>query len=597
MHTPAGTLTYRELDRVTDGVARALLACGLQRGTPIGLLLDQNATSGAVGVVGALKSGFPYLPLDPRFPPERLRFMVEQSGTALLVADAPSAEFAARLAAEQGLPLLHLETLSSDPEAAAPEVEIGLDDPAYLFFTSGSTGRPKGVPQTHRNRLQNMRNFMNLLQVSPEDRFSMLHSFGFSASASELFGALMAGACVYPYDVRRQGLAGLSDWLDETGISVFQWIPSALRALAASLEPARVFPSVRVLQLSSEPVTETEVVLFRRHFRPGSVLVNRYGTTETSIVTQFLVDHDTTLDGPLVPSGYPLPGKEVLILDEQGAACPPGTPGEIAIRSAFHSPGYWRAPELTAQRFRELEGTDDRLYFTGDRGRLRPDGCLEHLGRLDQQVKVRGYRVEIAEVEAALRRIEGVRDAAVLARVDDAQGDGEVELVAYVVRQEATTHTRLRTVLAGLLPEGLLPRRYIFLPHLPITPTGKLDRSALPDPGASRPDLDGPYIPPETPLEEELAGLWSETLGVRPVGRHDSFLELGGNSLRAAKLLARIGERWGVRLAPVDLFARPTVAQTATAILCHVAEEAGAPSLEALLSELDDDEPQGEARP
>lgn len=596
VRTASGTLTYRELDRATDGVACALLGYGLLRGTPIGLLLDQNETSGAIGVVGALKSGFPYVPLDPLFPLERLRSVVEQSGTALLVADAPSAECAARLASEQGLPLLQLESPGSGHEEKPPEIEIGLDDPAYIFYTSGSTGRPKGVPQTHRNRLQNTRNFTNLLQISPEDRFSMLHSFGFSASASELFGALMAGACVCPYDVRRRGLAGLADWLDETEISVFQWIPSAMRAFAAGLEPTRAFPSVRILQLSSEPVTETEVTLFRRHFLPGSVLVNRYGTSETSIVAQFLVDHPSVIDGPLVPSGYPIPGKEILILDEQGAPCPPGTPGEIVVRSAFHSPGYWRAPELTAQRFRSLEGSDERLYFTGDLGRVRRDGCLEHLGRLDHQVKVRGHRVEVAVIEAALRRVEGICDAAVIARPAGVDHDPELHLVAYVVREASISPAELRTALASILPAGLLPGRFVFLPQLPTTPTGKIDRAALPDPGETRPELDQPYAPPETPLEAELCTLWAEVLGVRPVGRNDSFLELGGNSLRAARLLARVAACWGVRLAPVDLFARPTVVQTATAILCHAAEETGAPALEDLLSDLEDYGPQGEVR-
>lgn len=594
-YTDEEVLTYAELNRRANQVAWSIHAAQPEATAPIGLCFASTRPPMATGHVGALKTGRPYVALDPGFPRDRLLYALRHSGASLILTDASSSELAHDLAREGGALVIDTE----DPAEPFPDtdfrVEIGPNNPFYIVYTSGSTGEPKGVWWPNRSRMVATWCFNRYFYGSSEDRFSMLHSYGFNSSSPEFWGGLLEGACVCPYDFRRQGVQGLATFLQDRRITVFHWIPSAFRAFAAELPPDLKFPSLRLLFLMGEPVTEREAAIYHQRCIPPCLLCNRYGTTETGLTTQFLVDVHTRLEGPAVPSGYTLPGRSVRIVGPDGEPLPPGQEGEIVIQSALTSGGYWRDPELTAACFTPVAGSDEWVFATGDRGRLRPDGCLEHLGRLDAQVKVRGHRVEVAEVEAALRRLPQVADALVLPR----QVAEEVALTAYVVATGGVSLTipELRGALAAQLPGGFIPDRYVLLPELPRTATGKVNPSALPDPGDSRPDLPQPYAAPETPLEERIATLWSEVLHVSPVGRHDPFLDLGGNSLRAAQIAVRLSQECGVSLTPIDLFAQPTVAQLASRVLAMFLELTASKEVEGLLSRLPDPEAHSVAVP
>ena len=357
-------------------------------------------------------------------------------------------------------------------------------------------------------------------------------------------------------------------------MTVYASTPTLYRELLTDDAPGgEGFPDLRVVWLSGETLTWNDVACFRARFAPGCLLVNALGTVETGDFRHFVVPAREEFAGPTVPAGYPVADKQVLLLDAQGRDVPPGEIGEIAVRSAYLARGYWRRPELTAERFlADPAGGEQRIYLTGDLGRLREDGCLEYLGRADRQVKIRGHRVEPAEVEAALRDCAGVADAAVVAQTDAA---GVTRLIAYVAPAgQAQLHPlALRRALRSTLPEPMIPAAVVVLDALPLTPTGKLDRAALP-PAPTRPALEVPFEAPASELERMVAGVWADALGLDAVGRRADFTDLGGNSLEAMRILARVAALCGEELSPADLFSSPTVAGMALTVLQRHARRA-----------------------
>jgi acyl-coenzyme A synthetase/AMP-(fatty) acid ligase/acyl carrier protein len=293
------------------------------------------------------------------------------------------------------------------------------------------------------------------------------------------------------------------------------------------------------------------------------------GSTETLDIRYHCIAHDWHSSDDKIPGGYALPDKEVLLLDETGREVGADQIGEIAVRSKYLALGYWRRPDLTQAAFiHDPRGGDERLYLMGDLGVMRPDGCLIHMGRKDFQVKIRGYRVEVAEIEEALLAIDSIKAAVVHARADDA---GEQRLVAYVVPAAgvAPTVSELRRALTQTLPDYMMPSAFVFLETLPLSPTGKIDRRALPAPNHARPALNAPYVAPRTPTESDLARIWAEVLELEQVGVHDDFLDLGGDSLLATRILSRVIQTFRVELSIQALLAAPTVAQMAELIVPH----------------------------
>ena len=511
-------LRYADLDRAANRVAHALVGAGVLSAEPVVVVARQTAEQ-VVAILGVLKAGAAYVPVDPTQPASRGLEVVARLGARTIVADPASRAEAAALPGRQVVATLD----PGGPPAPPPRVEDP-DAMAYVYFTSGSTGRPKGVMDTHRNVLDNVRRYTDSLAIGPEDRLSLLQAIAFSGAVSSLFAALVTGATSLPFDVRTSGLRAMRDWVAEERLTMFHAVPILFRALA---DGSGRYRDLRVVRLEGDAAAWSDAELARACLDPSAVLVNGLGATETGLVRQFFVDRRTSLGSGALPLGYPVPGVEVRLEDD-----------EIVVVGARLATGYWDDPERTASAFADL-GDGRRAYRTGDLGRLDPDGRLIGLGRRDQAEKIRGETVDLAEVEARLRSRPGVADAVAITRRD---GPTEARLVAYVV--PAPGHRveppALRRALAAVLPATAVPATIVPLEAIPLDHSAKVDRAALPSPTRMRPDLVTPYRPASDDLERDLVAIWEDVLGLHPIGVDDEFFDLGGDSLDAARLVTAL---------------------------------------------------------
>jgi amino acid adenylation domain-containing protein len=542
----ARSLTYGALDGFANRVAGAVLDALGSTPEPVALLLEQGPALVAA-ILGVLKAGKIYVPLDPSFPPAHLATQIVDSGARLLLTSSRSRMVGEVLVGELSpRPVRALDVEAIDTAAAGddPRPVIPPEAGAYIFYTSGSTGRPKGVLDTHTNVLHNVMRYTNTLRIGSDDRLTLLQGPSFSGAVSSLFGALLNGAAVFPFDVPGEGMDRIAPWLEREGITIYHSVPALFRRVA---ESGRSFPVLRLVRLEGDQASPRDVELFKRYLSPGAILVNGLGATECGIVRQFFVDHDTAVPDGVLPIGYPVEDMDVVLLDETGRDVAAGEVGEIAVRSRYLAREYWGQPELTAAAFRASPGQDGpRTYRTGDLGRFRPDGCLEHLGRKDFQLKIDGNRVEAAEVEAALLEAPDIREAAVATREDSAR---EPRLVAYIVPSAAPgpTVTSIRRRLARRLPAYKIPTAYVMLDALPLNANAKVDRRALPAPSAARPHLETTWIGPQNLLQQQLIQIWERVLGVSPIGSQDDFFELGGSSLLAVRMADEVERVLGRR--------------------------------------------------
>ena len=397
---------------------------------------------------------------------------------------------------------------------------------------------------------------------------TLLYSCSVGGSLRDIFGALLNGAALYPLNIRDLGLMNLGDFLLKEGITFYHSVPSVFRGFASTLRVERGFPELRIIRLGGERVLVSDVELYRRHFSDKCILYTGMGATETGHIRLLFIDKSSRFQGPVVPTGHSVEDKEVLILCEDGEPVRPGEVGEIAVKSCHLSPGYWRDPEATRAAFTpDPGGGPDRIFKTGDLGRLSATGCLEHLGRRDFQLKVRGYRVEAGEIESVLLKFAGIREVVVASHEDE---KGNTRLVAYYTVQTETGNPPLVSAMYYFvrerLPHYMVPSVFERLDKLPLTPNGKIDRRALPPPRALRPNLDIAVVKPRTPVERKLVEIWQVLLGIDEIGVHDNFFELGGQSLLATQIVSRIRDQLNIELPLQHVFERPTVAELAKAI-------------------------------
>jgi amino acid adenylation domain-containing protein len=544
-----GETSYTELDHRAARIAAGLAAAGATAGSVVALLLDRSADAIAA-MLGILKAGSAYLPLDPRDPPERLARLVGDAGAALAIGDAP---------AGSGVPLLTLAQLEQAAgDLASPEADG--DALAYVMYTSGSTGTPKGVEIAHRGILRLVRE-VDYVDLGGQPRVLHAAPLGFDASTFEIWAALLNGGTVVIHDEQVPSARGLAATIAAHRVRI-AWLTAALFNAVVDEDPRRL-AGLRQLLIGGEALSVPHV---RRALAalPDTMIVNGYGPTEcTTFAATWTIPRDLPAQSRSIPIGRPIADTTLHVLNARGEPVPVGVVGELYIGGAGLARGYRGQPRLTTERFVADPAGGARLYRTGDRARWLPEGVVEFAGRLDDQVKIHGHRIEPGEIEAALCAIDGVRACAVLAREDR---PGQRQLVAYVVADAGIAAAALRAQLAQRLPDYMVPARCMLLAALPVTRNGKLDRCALPAPDRSRPEWAQPCVPPQGALETAACRAFAEALAIDEVGRHDHFFELGGSSLLALQVLLRIREQCGTAPTPAAFFDGPTPAGIARAL-------------------------------
>jgi amino acid adenylation domain-containing protein len=553
------TLTYGQLERRANQLAQRLRALGVDRDRPVGLCLERSAAL-VVGAVAILKAGCAYVALDPSHPQERLGFMLRDSGANVLVASGP---VAARLGtAEAGVVALDSERAELDREpTVAPAAGRRAGDLAYVIYTSGSTGAPKGVLVEHASLSNLISWHRRAFAITAADRATQIASPGFDAAVWELWPYLTAGASIHvPTDAVRADPVALRDWLVSERISV-SFLPTALAEAVLALDWPAELP-LRYLLTGGDAL--------HRYPPPGLpfAVVNNYGPTEATVVATSGVVRPSP-NPPGVPSiGKPIANVRAYVVDDQLNPVPMETAGELLIGGDGVARGYLNQPALTDEKFipdpfSATPGT--RLYRTGDLARQRSDGEIEFLGRVDEQVKIHGHRVELGEISATLDRHSAVRSSVVV--VGD-QRSGERRLIAYVVPADgARPNTeQLRAHLAQHLPNYMVPAAFVCLQELALTPNGKVDRAALPAPSGANTAPRADLAQPENELQRVLESIVAELLELDQVGVDENFFMLGGHSLLGAQLVTRIGDCFGVEMSLRSLFENPTVAGIATEV-------------------------------
>jgi amino acid adenylation domain-containing protein len=580
-------LSYGELEARANQLAHKLSALGVGPERLVGICVERSVEM-VVAMLGVLKAGGAGVALDPAYPQDRLTYIIQDADLSVLLVDEANEP---RLPAHAGVNLRldpSWSELAALP-ATAPSVPVALDNPVYAIYTSGSTGEPKGIVVHHRAFANLMRWQLGSSSLAiggqrRAPRTVQYATFGFCVSFQEMFSSWCAGGTLVLADegVRRD-IDGLAAFLEEEGIERLHLPFAALKHLADAAGSRELLPSrLREVITAGEQLQVSPAVrsMFER-LGPQCSLHNQYGASETHVVSAFSLYGDPSSWPAIPPVGRPITEVEIYLLDERLEPVPIGVPGALYTAGDCEARGYLRDPRLTAEKlvpnpFCELPG--DRLYRTGDLARTLPDGEILYLGRIDGQVKVRGYRVELGEVETALARHRQVRDVAVVAQDAGAVG---VRLVAYVVPEARVPEGRvpqdgvpeaggdraelfslLRADLKTTLPEHMVPSAFVAMDQLPLNANGKLDRERLPVPELSA-QLEVAYVAPRTPAQQRLAEIWCEILQVERVGIHDGFFDLGGHSLLATQLVSRIRERFGVEVAVRRVFEAPTVEELA----------------------------------
>lgn len=581
-------VTYANLEAESNRLANFLLQAGVGKGTMVGLLTDDPVQI-ITGILGALKAGAVFVPLDPSFPEGRLRVMSERVEPQWYVSEARHLEKLSHLrdaasgsarvicldgsVASEYAGLEVMTTYEQFQQTHSPGVPSDPEAPCSIYFTSGSTGRPKAI----LGRLKGIDHFMRweikAVGAGPGTRVSQLASPSFDGFLKDVFVPLCSGGAVCAPESRNVILDAerLAEWLDTEQVEVLHCVPSVFRSLLNERLDSRFFKAMRYVVLTGEPLYPADVKRWMETFGERIKLLNIYGTTETSLSKLAYEVRPEDVERPSIPVGKPIKGSAVMLMDVAGKPCRQGTVGEIYIRTPYRSFGYYADPELTGQVFVQnpfSEDPNDLVHKTGDYGRLLEDGSLEHLGRRDQQVQIRGVRVELGEIENLLRAHSAVADVAVVDR-DDAEGNKF--LVAYLTLTNGTGSDHLREYLAERLPPTMWPSAFVELEQLPRTLNGKIDRKALPalELTQARRDNEAGTL---TPIEEILAGIWCEVLRLPGVSREGNFFNLGGHSLLASQVIHRIRDTFKIELPVRSIFESPTVAQLAALIQENLSE-------------------------
>jgi amino acid adenylation domain-containing protein len=588
-----GAISYGELNRRANQLGNHLRRRGVGPEARVGICLERGISM-LVGLLGILKAGGAYAPLDPRYPAERLNFMLDDAAVQLIVTQKKLRELLESTKAE-------LIFIDGDPGAVVREREENIDSGvtsenlAYVIYTSGSTGLPKGAMITHRSVVNLVSDARGKFRLERDSKFFQFASLSFDVAVEEIFPVLsVGGAVVMQSDDLLYSYSDLAKTVERHEVTTIElptvyWV-EWMRELSRMRR--RAPRSLNLVIIGGERISPEILKEWREHEVP---LLHVYGVTEvavTSIVHPIPADHTNFGDesGLLeIPIGRPMAGTEAYLLDDRLQPTPLRIPSEMYLGGVGLARGYLNRPDLTAERFVPspfgmLPGS--RLYRTGDLARSSPDGCMEFIGRIDRQIKIRGHRIEPVEIESVLLQLPPVSECAVIARGD---GPDDRRLVAYLVLKEGAAETALglRRFASQRLPAYLVPSSFVILQSLPLTPHGKVDRQALPPPGVYDVELGGEYVAPATPLEEDVAGIFGDALGIDDVGIYDDFFALGGHSFLAPRVVSRVNSAFRIELPIRALFDAPTVSGIVAAIVESQAEQLEDDVLSQMLAELE----------
>jgi amino acid adenylation domain-containing protein len=569
-------LTYRDLNARANQLAHHLLSLGVKPDSRVGICVHRSLEM-MIGLLGIMKAGGAYVPIDPAYPRDRVEFMLEDGGAEALVTEASllptiSAQHAKVVCLDRDAVQL------SQQSGNNPQTEVNGANLSYVIFTSGSTGRPKGVQLEHRNVANFIRHVQRRFELGSSDMYLGVASMSFDASVLDFYLPLSIGARLVIVDAdTTRDARSLADVIARWSVTAMHATPSTWRSLVEA--GWRGNAGFKVLSGGEALTWDLAQELLPR----CSALWNLYGPTETAVYSAI---HRVAAEDGTVLVGRPIDNTQIYILDRLQQPTPIGIPGEICIAGAGVARGYLNRPELTTERFvADPFQSGGRMYRTGDLGRFRDDGVIQCLGRLDHQVKLRGFRVELGEIENLLAQYPGIRQAVVDVR---AANSGDKRLIGYLLLENGAEISLpdVRVFLKAKLPDYMVPSAFMVLEHLPVSPNGKLNRSALPDLDDARPELAREFVAPSTPAEQAIAEIFTEVLEVRTIGIHDDFFELGGHSLLATRAVTRLRDRFQIEMTPRFLFESPTVAELATRVSNLLVQNTDEAEMAAMLAEL-----------
>jgi amino acid adenylation domain-containing protein len=556
--------SYAELDQRSNALAIQILERSGGNSESVALLMEHDAPLIAA-ILAVLKAGKIYLALDPNDSKDRLAAILADSEPWVLITDQKNSSLAGSLVAGQ-LSILSVADDFTAPSTHTNFPEVPGEAGAWLMYTSGTTGVPKGVWQDHNGIVHDTDVYSELIQLTPEDRLSLLTSCGFAASSAAIFAALLNGATLCPFYVRSQGVERLAVWLRERGITIYHSVPTVFRQLARVSADNGIFGGLRLVRLGGEPVLGHDVEVFRQRFPEDCRLMNVLASTETGFISASIIERHTVLPEGRVSVGRAVGDVEILLVDDQGRKVENGCDGRIAVRSAYLRQGFWRRPDETREKFRVDPGAPHtRIFVTNDLGRFLPDGTLEHLGRADRVIKIRGLRVDLEEVEATLRAANLFEEAAVTTFEHITDGPQVAICVVPRSKMGCSSHA-CRQVVQQLFP---LPSRLMIVEELPRLASGKIDRVNLSKKASETfADKTRPRDDSIDVIEFQLVQIWEKVLAVGAIGTTDDFFALGGDSLAAATMFAAVEKLLGINLPTSTLLEAPTIKELSEIIRC-----------------------------
>ncbi|PKM50198.1 MAG: hypothetical protein CVV02_12590 [Firmicutes bacterium HGW-Firmicutes-7] len=555
------SLTYGKLNIQANRIANVMLSVGSKKAfnTERVAILFEHGADMMKGILAVLKAGKVYVALDPEYPHKRLNYIMEDSGSCILLTNNFNLALATVLKHESNIQIhiVNIDELGTNLSEENPCCEIKLGQAAYIMYTSGSTGNPKGVVQSHQNIVNLIGGFSKQMNINPTDRIALVTSYSHTVSVIDIFSGLLCGAAIYPYNIKSEGsMEKLPKWLLKEGLTVFHSVPTIFRYLIEATPEDMEFNQITLIILGGETVYKKDVELYNKHFPKDSIFVNLFGSSEMLVGTSYLLDQETVITRDTVPLGYAMDGVKIYLLNEKEEVGVYGV-GEIVYKSEYLAVGYWNMKEKTDELFvKDFVTGEGRIFRSGDLGRLLPDGSIEYIGRKDFQLKINGSRVEPDEIEAVISEIDSIRSCVVnLVQKENKQNF----LVAYYVLKDklALDVEDIKKMLRYKLPDYMVPTYFIPLKELPRTPNGKLDRKALLDIDCI--DTVVEYVGPTNEIQEKLIEIWKDVLKVDKVGINNDFFDLGGHSLKVTSLVYQIHKAFNVEMSLSEVFINSTV--------------------------------------